>query len=242
MPLRGKICSVGLAGALLLAGCGANRAVMNGNPEDPYPPKGGPKVGEIYHLPTGLAISEDGLMDMLSGARLVSVGETHDNLERPESRADRRARAPSSLPGEDRRRDGDVPGTAAGGSRQVGEGRAHGARIPESLEMVRDVGVRLRCLPGPAPLREGEPDRPDRPESVEGAAGGGSPDWAGQRSGGPSPYAAGDRRDRSLAAPRPAQSFSLGIRGTATGTHRSTPSSASSFSGRSRWPRRWSII
>ena len=53
---------------------------MNGNPEDPYPPKGGPKVGEIYHLPTGLAISEDGLMDMLSGARMVSVGETHDNL------------------------------------------------------------------------------------------------------------------------------------------------------------------
>jgi len=53
---------------------------MNGDPENPYPPKGGPKAGEIYHLPTGLAISEDGLMDMLSGARMVSVGETHDNL------------------------------------------------------------------------------------------------------------------------------------------------------------------
>ena len=53
---------------------------MKGNPENPYPPKGGPKVGEIYHLPTGLPISEDGLMDMLSGARLVSIGETHDNL------------------------------------------------------------------------------------------------------------------------------------------------------------------
>ena len=53
---------------------------MNGNPENPYPPKGGPKVGEIYHLPTGLPISVDGLMDMLSGARLVSIGETHDNL------------------------------------------------------------------------------------------------------------------------------------------------------------------
>lgn len=72
--------SVGLAGALLLAGCVTDRAVMNGNPENPYPPKGGPKVGEIYHLPTGLPISEDGLMDMLSGARLVSIGETHDNL------------------------------------------------------------------------------------------------------------------------------------------------------------------
>jgi uncharacterized iron-regulated protein len=80
MPLRGKAYVVGLAGALLLAGCGANRAAMNGNPEHPYPPKGGPKAGEIYHLPTGLAISEDGLMDMLSGARMVCVGETHDNL------------------------------------------------------------------------------------------------------------------------------------------------------------------
>ena len=53
---------------------------MNGNPEHPYPPKGGPKVGDIYHLPTGLAITENGMMEMLSGARLVSVGETHDNL------------------------------------------------------------------------------------------------------------------------------------------------------------------
>ncbi|MGE5284505.1 MAG: ChaN family lipoprotein [Actinomycetota bacterium] len=78
--MRGNVWYVGLAGALLLAGCVANRAAVNGNPENPYPPKGGAKAGEIYHLPTGLAISEDGLMDMLSGARLVCVGETHDNM------------------------------------------------------------------------------------------------------------------------------------------------------------------
>ena len=78
--MRRKVWSVLLAGTLLLAGCGANRAAMNGDHEIPYPPRGGPKVGEIYHLPTGLAISEDGMMEMLSGARLVSVGETHDNL------------------------------------------------------------------------------------------------------------------------------------------------------------------
>jgi len=78
--LRGKVWFAGLAGVLLLAGCIANRAAVNGDPENPYPPKGGAKAGEIYHLPTGLVISEDGLMDMLSGARLVCVGETHDNL------------------------------------------------------------------------------------------------------------------------------------------------------------------
>ena len=87
----------------------------------------------------------------------------------------------------------------------MGEGGAHGARIPESLEMVRDVGVRLRRLPGPALLREGEPDRPDRPESVEGPAGGSPPDGARQRSGRPSSEAPGDRRDRSVAARRPAR-------------------------------------
>ena len=80
MSLRGKVCLIGLAGALLLAGCAAHRAAEYGNPENPYPPIGGAKVGDIYHLPTGLAISENDLMEMLSGARLVCVGETHDNL------------------------------------------------------------------------------------------------------------------------------------------------------------------
>jgi uncharacterized iron-regulated protein len=46
----------------------------------PYPPSVPPKVEEIFHLPTGLRLSIDGMIEMLSGARLVSVGETHDNL------------------------------------------------------------------------------------------------------------------------------------------------------------------
>ena len=65
---------------LLLAGCAADRAAMRGNAEMPYPPSAPPKVEEIYHLPTGLRVSIDGMIEMLSGARLVSVGETHDNL------------------------------------------------------------------------------------------------------------------------------------------------------------------
>jgi uncharacterized iron-regulated protein len=47
----------------------------------PYPLKENPEVGEIYHLPTGAILSFEGAMDMISGARLVCVGETHDNLE-----------------------------------------------------------------------------------------------------------------------------------------------------------------
>jgi uncharacterized iron-regulated protein len=46
----------------------------------PYPASVPPEVEEIRHLPTGLRVSLDGMMEMLSGARLVSVGETHDNL------------------------------------------------------------------------------------------------------------------------------------------------------------------
>ena len=80
MTSRGRVCLIGLAGAVLLAGCAASRAAVSGNPENPYPPPGGGKVGDIYHLPTGLPITENGLMEMLSGARLVCVGETHDNL------------------------------------------------------------------------------------------------------------------------------------------------------------------
>ena len=75
-----KAGTVALAGGLLLAGCAANRPAGTGNPELPYPPKEPPEAGQIYHLPTGLRMSLDGMMEMLSGARLVCVGETHDNL------------------------------------------------------------------------------------------------------------------------------------------------------------------
>jgi len=69
-----------IAALFLLAGCAADRAAMTGSAEMPYPPSAPPKVEEILHLPTGLRLSIDGMIEMLSGARLVCVGETHDNL------------------------------------------------------------------------------------------------------------------------------------------------------------------
>jgi len=71
---------ISLVVSLLLAGCAANRDAMTGSAEMPYPPSAPPKVEEIFHLPTGLRLSIDGMVEMLSGARLVCVGETHDNL------------------------------------------------------------------------------------------------------------------------------------------------------------------
>jgi uncharacterized iron-regulated protein len=62
----------------LLAGCAGN---LLAHPEEvPYPPPGKPEAEEIVHLPTGLKVSLHGLVDMISGATLVCVGETHDNI------------------------------------------------------------------------------------------------------------------------------------------------------------------
>lgn len=47
----------------------------------PYPPRQAPQPDEIAHVPTGLSVSFDDMMDMVSGARLVFVGETHDNIQ-----------------------------------------------------------------------------------------------------------------------------------------------------------------
>jgi uncharacterized iron-regulated protein len=39
-----------------------------------------PQQDDIYHVPTGLRLSFEGMMDMVEGARVVYVGETHKNI------------------------------------------------------------------------------------------------------------------------------------------------------------------
>ncbi len=46
----------------------------------PYPPARTPAPGDIVHVRTGVKMSFDGMMDMVAAARLVSIGETHDNM------------------------------------------------------------------------------------------------------------------------------------------------------------------
>lgn len=50
-----------------------------GDPHDPYPRQSKPKVGEIVHLPTGRVVSHGEMMAVAGDARVVYVGETHDN-------------------------------------------------------------------------------------------------------------------------------------------------------------------
>ena len=50
-------------------------------PESPYFPLDKIEPGKIIHLPTGLALSEAGAMDLLASARIIYVGEAHDSIE-----------------------------------------------------------------------------------------------------------------------------------------------------------------
>ncbi|HEY5996460.1 MAG TPA: ChaN family lipoprotein [Candidatus Deferrimicrobiaceae bacterium] len=75
-----------MASALLLslfmtAGCATTRKAGEYGPgaDLPYPPATRPASEDIYHVPTGLKMTMDGAMNMASSARLVCVGETHDN-------------------------------------------------------------------------------------------------------------------------------------------------------------------
>ncbi len=50
-----------------------------GDPEMPYPPPSAPRVGDILHLPTGIFVTEAQMLEAVTDARIVYVGETHDN-------------------------------------------------------------------------------------------------------------------------------------------------------------------
>lgn len=74
-PLK---CLVSLAALLTLCSC-TTTTPMLGNPEAPYPPDPEPTVGDILHLPTGIYVDQPTLFAHSQRARVVFVGETHDN-------------------------------------------------------------------------------------------------------------------------------------------------------------------
>ncbi|BCG48480.1 protein of unknown function DUF399 [Citrifermentans bremense] len=59
--------------------CTTSGKQVLGNPEAPYPPPSAPKVGDIVHLPTGVLVTPDQMKRVATDARVVYVGETHDN-------------------------------------------------------------------------------------------------------------------------------------------------------------------
>src|SRR3974377_1442489 len=61
------------------AACTPAEKQLMGNPRFPYPLKTEPKVGEIVHLPTGTVVTPAQMLAVAGDARVVYVGETHDN-------------------------------------------------------------------------------------------------------------------------------------------------------------------
>lgn len=59
--------------------CPSGKRELLGDPQNPYPLPIRPKVGEIVHLPTGTLVTPTQMVAMAGDARIVYVGETHDN-------------------------------------------------------------------------------------------------------------------------------------------------------------------
>ena len=47
----------------------------------PYQDLGDLQTGEILHLPTGITVNFDQMMDSIATSRVIYIGETHDNIE-----------------------------------------------------------------------------------------------------------------------------------------------------------------
>ncbi|MHB8771567.1 MAG: ChaN family lipoprotein [Syntrophales bacterium] len=74
----GSLLAAGL-GLFALAACGPVGKQLLGDPQDPYPRSAPPKIGAIVHLPTGVPVTEAQMLAVAGDARIVYLGETHDN-------------------------------------------------------------------------------------------------------------------------------------------------------------------
>ncbi len=77
-PSARILLSVAFCMLLTLPACTMNRQPL-GNPQDPYPAAEKPASGTIRHLPTGTDVKTEQMLAAISDARIVYVGETHDN-------------------------------------------------------------------------------------------------------------------------------------------------------------------
>jgi len=62
---------------LLLTACSIVKPL--GNPEMPYPPTHEPIIGDLFHVPTGSYLTQSQFYTLTSEARIVYLGESHDN-------------------------------------------------------------------------------------------------------------------------------------------------------------------
>ena len=134
-------------GAALLGGCAAARVPADGNGLTPYPLTKSLQAGDIIHLPTGTAMNFEQAMEMIAAAKVDLHRRDAHQLPGPRGAAARHRGARAALPGQGRHRHGDVPRAAAGGARSLDARRARRAGISQGVEVVRQLGLRLRPLP-----------------------------------------------------------------------------------------------
>lgn len=63
-----------------LAGCSVLRPRHRLGWQSPYREFSSLEQEDIFHIPTGVKITKEQLIDMLGGVRIIYVGETHDNI------------------------------------------------------------------------------------------------------------------------------------------------------------------
>ncbi|SDM37646.1 Uncharacterized iron-regulated protein [Geoalkalibacter ferrihydriticus] len=68
-----------LALVALMSACAPTLTAPLGDPQRPYEPERPPQVGDILHNPTGFYVDEEAMLNAAADARIVYVGETHDN-------------------------------------------------------------------------------------------------------------------------------------------------------------------
>jgi uncharacterized iron-regulated protein len=66
-------------GLFALTACTPFGKHLMGDPQNPYPLQPPPKIGDIVHLPTGTLVSQAQMFVIAADARIVYLGETHDN-------------------------------------------------------------------------------------------------------------------------------------------------------------------
>ena len=64
---------------IVLTACSPAGKQLMGDPQNPYPLQSSPTVGQIVHLPTGSVVSIAQMLTIAGDARIVYLGETHDN-------------------------------------------------------------------------------------------------------------------------------------------------------------------
>lgn len=80
MSLKVQLILIYVVTLFLLAGCGMRVSPPKMSWQSPYKSLSSLEEGDIVHLPTGVKVSKEQLISLLSRARIVYVGEAHDNV------------------------------------------------------------------------------------------------------------------------------------------------------------------